>query len=71
MEGNEYKWYILQAYAGYELKVKSMIEEQLRRRKMEELVEEIFIPSEEITTKKKGKAPETPGSKSLLFPRNK
>ncbi len=56
MEGNEYKWYILQAYAGYELKVKSMIEEQLRLRKMEELVEEIFIPSEEVTTKKKGKS---------------
>ncbi len=56
MENNEFKWYILQAYAGYELKVKAMIEEQLRLRKMEELVEEIFIPSEEVTTKKKGKA---------------
>ncbi|MBU3915627.1 transcription termination/antitermination protein NusG [bacterium] len=56
MENNEYKWYILQAYAGYELKVKAMIEEQLRLRKMGELVEEIFIPSEEVTTKKKGKA---------------
>lgn len=56
MENSDYKWYILQAYAGYEQKVKSMIDERLRLRKMTELVEEIFIPSEEVTTKKKGKA---------------
>jgi transcription termination/antitermination protein NusG len=55
MEISENKWYILQAYAGYEQKVKSLIEEQLRLKKMEELVEEIFIPSEEVTTKKRGK----------------
>jgi len=50
----ENKWYILQAYAGYEQKVKLLIEKQLRFKKMEELVEEIFIPSEEVVTKKKG-----------------
>lgn len=55
MEGNEFKWYILQAYAGYEQKVKQLILEQLRLKKMEDLVEEIFIPSEEVTTKKRGK----------------
>ncbi|MBU2514839.1 transcription termination/antitermination protein NusG [bacterium] len=55
MESVEYKWYILQAYAGYEQKVKSLIEEQLRLKKLEELVDEIFIPSEEVTTKKRGK----------------
>jgi len=53
---DEYKWYILQAYAGFEQKVKLLIEKQLKSRKMESLVEEIFIPSEEVTTKKKGKA---------------
>ncbi len=56
MENSEYKWYILQAYAGFEQKVKSMIEEQLRLKNKTELVEEIFIPSEEVTTKKRGKA---------------
>ena len=61
----EYKWYILQAYAGYELKVKSMLEEQLRIKKMEALVEEIFIPSEEVTTKKRGK---TRTSQVTYFP---
>ncbi|NQU63682.1 MAG: transcription termination/antitermination factor NusG [SAR324 cluster bacterium] len=53
---DEHKWYILQAYAGYEQKVKLLIEKQLKSRKMEALVEEIFIPSEEVTTKKKGKS---------------
>lgn len=62
---NEPKWYILQAYAGFEEKVKSLIEEQLRVKKMTELVEEIFIPSEEVTTKKKGK---TRKSQVTYFP---
>ena len=50
-----FKWYILQAYAGHENKVKQLIESQLKVKKMAELVEEIFIPSEEVTTKKHGK----------------
>jgi len=47
-----YKWYIVQAYSGYEEKVRILLNEQLRLRHMEELIEEIFIPSEEVTTKK-------------------
>ena len=53
---DEFQWYILQAYAGFEQKVKILIEKQLKVKKMEPLIEEIFIPSEEVTTKKKGKA---------------
>ena len=48
----EPKWYALQAYAGYEQKVKRMIQEQLALKTMGDLVEEIFIPTEEVTTKK-------------------
>ncbi len=51
----ETKWYTLQAYAGYEKKVKLLIEEQLQLNNMKDLVEEIFIPTEEVTTKKKDK----------------
>ena len=36
-------------------KVKQLIEGRLKTTKMSELVEEIFIPSEEVTTKKSGK----------------
>lgn len=55
MRENEYRWYILQAYSGYENKVKQLIESQLKIKNMTDLVEEIFIPSEEVTTKKSGK----------------
>jgi len=49
------KWYILQAYAGYEMRVERTIREKLKIAKLEELVEEIFIPSEEIVRTKGGK----------------
>jgi transcription termination/antitermination protein NusG len=61
----DYNWYILQAYAGFEQRVKTLIEEQLRLRQMTDLVEEIFIPSEEVTTKRKGK---TRKSQVTYFP---
>lgn len=65
MSETEFKWYILQAYAGFERKVKLLILEQLRLRKMEDLVEEIFIPAEEVVTKKQGK---TRTSQVTYFP---
>ena len=49
------KWYILQAYAGYEMRVEKTIREKLKIAKLEELVEEIFIPTEEIVRTKGGK----------------
>ena len=51
----EFKWYILQAYAGYETRVEGMIREQLRIKKLDPLVQEIFIPSEKIVKTKGGK----------------
>ncbi|MDH5560883.1 MAG: transcription termination/antitermination protein NusG [Deltaproteobacteria bacterium] len=65
MPDAEKKWYILQAYATHEEKVKKLILEQLKINKMEDLVEEIFIPSEEVTTKKNGKEKTT---KVTYFP---
>ena len=49
------KWYILQAYAGYEMRVEKTIREKLKIAKLEEFVEEIFIPTEEIVRTKGGK----------------
>ena len=49
------KWYILQAYAGYEGKVEQTINEKLKIKGIEHLVEEIFIPSEDIIRTKEGK----------------
>ena len=49
------KWYILQAYSGYEGRVEQTIREKLRIRGLEHLVDEIFIPSEDIIRTKEGK----------------
>ena len=55
MSDFEYKWYILQSYAGYEKRVKQLIEEQLKLKKLKNVIKKIFIPSEEVTTKRGGK----------------
>ena len=49
------KWYILQAYSGYEGRVEKTIFEKLKIASMEHLVNEIFIPSEDIIHSKDGK----------------
>ncbi len=49
------KWYILQAYTGYETRVEQTIREKLRIQDLEHLIEEIFIPSEDIVRTKGGK----------------
>ena len=48
------KWYILQAYAGYEGRVEQTIKEKLKIEGLEHLVDEIFIPSEDIIRTKDG-----------------
>ena len=50
-----YKWYILQAYAQYETRVEKTIREKLRIEKLEDLVQQIFIPSEKVTKTRGGK----------------
>ena len=48
------KWYILQAYAGYEGRVEQTINEKLKIEGLEHLVDEILIPSEDIVKTKDG-----------------
>jgi len=48
------KWYIIQAYAGYEGRVEKTINEKLKIEGLEHLVDEIFIPSEDIVRTKDG-----------------
>jgi transcriptional antiterminator NusG len=51
------KWYVIQAYSGYESKVKVALEERIRQHGMEEFFGEILIPKENVqdTTKTGGK----------------
>jgi transcriptional antiterminator NusG len=42
------KWYVIQAYSGYEGKVKAALEERIKQHSMEELFGEILIPKENV-----------------------
>lgn len=53
VEGAE--WYILQTYSGFEIRVQKTIEEKLRVQQMAHLVEEIFVPGEDVTRVKNGR----------------
>jgi len=55
----DYKWYILQTYSGYENRVRKTLEEKLKIEHLEALVEEVFIPGEDVTRVKAGKKRKT------------
>jgi len=42
------KWYVIQAYSGYESKVKLSLEERIRQEGLEEYFGEILIPKENV-----------------------
>ncbi len=47
--GRKMRWYVVQAYSGYENKVKASLEERIRQHNMEGLFGEILIPREQVT----------------------
>ena len=48
-------WYIVQAYSGFEKKVVDLIKEELKKHKLSEKLEEILVPTHQVTEVKKGK----------------
>ena len=42
------KWYVIQAYSGYENKVKASLEERIRQKEQEDQFGEILIPKENV-----------------------
>ncbi len=48
-------WYILQTYSGFENRVKKTIHEKLKVENLAHLVEEIFVPGEDVTRVKAGR----------------
>ena len=40
-----YKWYVVHVYSGSEKRVKETIEEQMNSKKMDELIEDILVPT--------------------------
>ena len=49
------KWYIVQAYSGFEKKVIESIKDELKKNKLEDNLGEILVPTHQITEVKKGK----------------
>ena len=48
------RWYVVQAYSGYEAKVKGMLEERIVREKLEAKFGEVLVPTEEIVEMRAG-----------------
>ena len=48
-------WYIVQAYSGFEKKVVDLIKDELKKHSLSEKLEEILVPTHQVTEVKKGK----------------
>lgn len=48
------RWYVLHVYSGFENKVAEAIMEKARKKGLEEKVEEIMVPTEEVVEVKRG-----------------
>lgn len=53
------KWYVLQAYSGYENKVKQTLEDTIKREGLEKSFGEILVPTEEVLEIKDGQKKRT------------
>lgn len=59
------RWYVVQAYSGYEKRVKSTLEERIALHGMEEQFGDILIPTEEVVEMRAG---QTRKSERKFFP---
>ena len=48
-------WYIVQAYSGFEQKVAQSIKDELKKHELTEKLEQILVPTHQVTEVKKGK----------------
>ena len=54
-EVQEKKWYVIRAISGQENKIKTYIESEVKRLKMDSFVEEIIVPTQKVIQIRKGK----------------
>ncbi|MBO4241663.1 MAG: transcription termination/antitermination factor NusG [Clostridiales bacterium] len=52
---NEAKWYVVHTYSGYENKVKTILEKTIAKRNMQDIIQEIAVPTEDVVEIKDGK----------------
>jgi transcriptional antiterminator NusG len=48
------RWYVVHVYSGFEKKVAQSIEEQAQIKDMEDLVDEVLVPTEEVVEMRRG-----------------
>ena len=48
------RWYVIHAYSGFEKKVAESIQEQARQKHMEDLFEEVVVPTEDVVEVRRG-----------------
>jgi transcriptional antiterminator NusG len=48
------RWYVVHVYSGFEKKVAESIREQARQKGMEELFEQVLVPTEEVVEVRRG-----------------
>ena len=48
------RWYVVQAYSGYESKVKNLLEERIQQEGLEDSFGEVLVPTEEIVEMRAG-----------------
>jgi transcriptional antiterminator NusG len=51
----DHKWYVVRAVSGQEKKVKSYLDNEIARAKMEEAISQVLIPSEKVYEMRNGK----------------
>ncbi len=49
------QWYVIHTYSGYENKVKANLEKTVENRNLQEFIEEVKVPVEEVIEVKNGK----------------
>lgn len=48
------RWYVVHVYSGFEKKVAQSLREQARAQDMEDLIEEVLVPTEEVIEMRRG-----------------
>ena len=48
-------WYIVQSYSSFERKVANLIKEEAEKAKLDDQIEEVLVPTHEVTEVKRGK----------------
>ena len=54
-EQEQAKWYVIHTYSGHENKVKATIEKAVANRGMEDLIQDVAVPVEDVVENKNGK----------------